>query len=741
MDLFAGSEPRKFISFHLDKEQTGQPLQEVDQATEQSASDASATVPDKTSTQLNPLEQDTVSTGQNLKSPVDPVEEPMETQAYEQAANSSTGDSNTSFGTVIENLVMDQQSNEPDATAPAQGASEAITDPQDAESRDLTKLLPNNEILLQDSSSSQESCLTYFTRRMEELGAGDSTIPIPGVTILPEKESFGGDLVLTPGTNQPSFGITGTSSQSPVHFLDPDHNFSEVPHKPRDPIRAKKTKVIVDTSGLRERSDSRSSKTEDPPILDDDVFLLEGEKEPTGTGGHSDYTSEAELSVQSGVTSGDQARSTLDDALFLPSKTTKFDLIGTSDSNGLESTAVENAKESRVHQMSSSSRTLVNHYFQQASAFNLPKDHPTISLNSEQMQTILRVVADESARASYAMMEDIVIRASKLSLGRTSVGQKNLPSNTSAGGSVYPSSEGETVPGNPSDREGSYTSGALHSDNNSNSIGYSFERTPPSVVTIKKPPCREKNIEMDPKSNEPQTATESPGAQTLASLKAEALQDQQSTKRKSKAPQRITTTRRRITRACKIMKEEYFEGMAWTRTFVTGPLDPRWNPYKFYCQICKGNVSIYGKGAREILRHYATERHLRKDQRWRYEHLGIEDPITKTIHHQVRGKDGKVLTPYQLELELPKFMTAPLVDIWEKFPFYDEFMAGAQHMTSSSSNRARVQISVLAHYIPTFGDIRALRVLWKDIGVVVNHQALFADFNWGKERITVSISI
>ena len=354
---------------------------------------------------------------------------------------------------------------------------------------------------------------------MEELGAGDSTIPIPEVTVLPEKESFGGDLVFTPGTNQLSFDVTGTSSQSPVRFLDPDHSFSEVPHKPRDPIRAKKTKVIVDTSGLRERSASRSSKTEDPPILDDDVFLVESEKEPAGTEGHSGYTSEAELSVQSGATSGGQARSTLADAFFLPSKTTRFDLIGTSESNGIEPTAVEDAKELGVHQMSSSSRTLVNHYFQQASPFNLPKDHPTISLNSEQMKTILRVVADESARASYAMMEDIVIRASKLSLGRTSVGQKNLPSNTSAGGSVYPSSEGETVPGNPFDREGSYTSGALHSDNDSNSISYSFERTPTSVITVKKPPCRERNIEMDSKSNEPQAATESPRAQTLASLK------------------------------------------------------------------------------------------------------------------------------------------------------------------------------------------------------------------------------
>ena len=79
------------------------------------------------------------------------------------------------------------------------------------------------------------------------------------------------------------------------------------------------------------------------------------------------------------------------------------------------------------------------------------------------------------------------------------------------------------------------------------------------------------------------------------------------------------------------MKEAYFKGMEWTKTFVSGPVDPRWNPYKFYCQICKGNVSIYGRRAREILRHHATERHLRKDQRWRYEHLATEDPVTKTI--------------------------------------------------------------------------------------------------------------
>ena len=71
------------------------------------------------------------------------------------------------------------------------------------------------------------------------------------------------------------------------------------------------------------------------------------------------------------------------------------------------------------------------------------------------------------------------------------------------------------------------------------------------------------------------------------------------------------------------------DSMPWNRTFVSGPMDPKWNPHKIYCQICKCNVSIRAQGKKEILRHFSTERHLQKDQRWRYEHITIEDPSTK----------------------------------------------------------------------------------------------------------------
>ena len=60
-------------------------------------------------------------------------------------------------------------------------------------------------------------------------------------------------------------------------------------------------------------------------------------------------------------------------------------------------------------------------------------------------------------------------------------------------------------------------------------------------------------------------------------------------------------------------------------------------------------------------------------------------------------------------------------------------------MSSSSQSRARIQISALGRFLPSYGDIDVLRNFWRDVGVIVSHQALFTDFNWTKERLTVSV--
>ena len=361
----------------------------------------------------------------------------------------------------------------------------------------------------------------------------------------------------------------------------------------------------------------------------------------------------------------------------------------------------------------------------------------------EQINRVVRAVADETARASYDMLENFFHRASRLSLNPQLAYGKTCKKTAGRGGYAR-SLSGARYPGSSSG-ECSDTSGALRTDEDLGSIGYSYEHSEHDVIIAPPqqssfPSCSHQDLE----SPQGTFNADSPGVQTFASLKKEAMRDKQQRPRNqhgryTASSSKGSVPRWKVSRSCKIMKEAYFKGMEWTRTFVSGPVDPRWNRYKFYCQICKANISIYAKGARETLRHHSSEKHLRKDQRWRYEYLYKVDPITKARIPQVRGKDGKLLTPYQLALELPKFKDPELVDIGTKLPFYEEYISGADYMSSSSENRARVQISVLARFLPHYGDIDVLRSFWRDIGVVVNHQSLFTDFNWTQERLTVSI--
>ena len=174
---------------------------------------------------------------------------------------------------------------------------------------------------------------------------------------------------------------------------------------------------------------------------------------------------------------------------------------------------------------------------------------------------------------------------------------------------------------------------------------------------------------------------------------------------------------------------------------MTGHLDPSHNKHKFYCQICKSNVSIHSKGAREIVRHYQSEAHLRKDQRWRFEHLGKVDKLTGLTVHAVRGKDEHLLSALELEKEKPLFETAPLIDIEPQFPFYDDYMANAGRLTNLQDVRLGTQISLIGGTIPHFGNLALLEGLWAEVGNFTNHQDTFRQLDWSFITLTVSTSI
>ena len=155
--------------------------------------------------------------------------------------------------------------------------------------------------------------------------------------------------------------------------------------------------------------------------------------------------------------------------------------------------------------------------------------------------------------------------------------------------------------------------------------------------------------------------------------------------------------------------------------------------------MCKKNLSVKTEGLVEILRHHRTEKHPRRDQRWRYEHLRSVDPVTGKIQHRVRGRNGKILSKVEMAQELPKFIHTELVDVGERFPFYEDYRKGSTTALVTPQSRSKTQIYLIGDFIQRQGDLTVLRNLLSRVGSFTYYQAAFHDFDWSEERITVSI--
>ena len=378
--------------------------------------------------------------------------------------------------------------------------------------------------------------------------------------------------------------------------------------------------------------------------------------------------------------------------------------------------------------LSASARTLINQHFSETYPSILPVGHATVAFLQGQVHSILRAVSTETITSSLHQMKNILEEA--IRVGIRSQGTPQGPGKQRT--KCFRKQTDSPGPGGQDSDVGTegYTSGALSSEDefviNSQRTGKEFSIIPPPS-----PPGQGSSSTPGPSSTH---QVPSPG---FCSTDYEPLATLTTYQASASSPPR---KRRRLPgRTGKIMKEAYFKGIQWTRTFVTGTLDPEHNKHKFYCQICKTNVSIFSKGAREIVRHFQCESHFRKYQRWRYEHLKKKDKVTGRIVHEVRGKKGQLLTPLELEREIPFFMQAPLVETGCSYPFYEDHMAGLGSIAGQEEIRLCVQISMVALFGPRCGDLHVLELLWTQIGTVTNHQRLFSPYDWGSSTLTVNI--
>ena len=410
------------------------------------------------------------------------------------------------------------------------------------------------------------------------------------------------------------------------------------------------------------------------------------------------------------------------------------------------STSTSAGQDSGVRELSGRSRAILKQYFDQdATTINFPLGHRTVAFTEPQVYHLLRVLTDETLKMSFTAMEQMVIgavRGAPVTSSSRTDHFRIRPRAQTPGPGLHSDSDGslrsENFPESGTDTSVGTSSGqedrGLDSSNDTDSSGEMA-----LISQAFKEPFRPASTSCGTTQNDPsqagfESAEQSSLDATLSELRTQTSPTPPLVSSSGKAPRR---KQRKQTRGVP-MKEEFFSKIGWTRSFISGPADPLHNPYMVWCHICKKNISVKTKGTLEILRHHRTEKHLRRDQRWRYEHLKSVHPVSGKVQHRVRGRNGKILSEIELAKEMRHFMHVELVDIGERFPFYDDFIKGTTTTLVTPEARTKTQIQLIGNFIQQLGDVGMLRKLWSQIGSLTNYQTSYCDFDWGEERISVS---
>ena len=396
--------------------------------------------------------------------------------------------------------------------------------------------------------------------------------------------------------------------------------------------------------------------------------------------------------------------------------------------------------------LSGRSRATLKQYFEAEDPYTFPVGQRVVAFTEPQVYHLLRVLTDEAISMTCTTLERMVIGAVKGTPVTAPSRTEKFRTRTRA-----PSPGSNRQAGSSSDELsvdlGSQPSPQLDLSTLQDVSGLSYLEDSDSsmerllIDRVYNKPAPE-NLSTASQPGQPHNATEGETElQEKSSLDC-TLSELRGQSPTQKSRQAVVSARKskskRMPRRGVPMREEFFSKIAWTRSFISGPADPLHNPYMVWCHMCKKNFSIKTKGTVEILRHHRTEKHLRRDQRWRFEHLKTVDDVSGKVQHRVRGRDGKILNKSDLAQELPKFIHTELVDVGERHPFYEDYLKGHSSAHVTPQSRLQAQICLLGDFVQDSGNIAILRRLLARAGSYTGFQSVFQDFDWSEDHIMVS---
>ena len=289
-----------------------------------------------------------------------------------------------------------------------------------------------------------------------------------------------------------------------VVFLDPSVPEPNNTHPSQAELMPKRPRVTPSASGS---SIGTESFLPGPSAMETQQSELQGQDNTVTIPPFIGELSESDFGRVFDSESGQNAGSTLADAF----KTVPdCNLPGSSDLSSVGTPVVNLPGEPRDVPLGGRSRALINEQFETSERFRFPPGHPVVAFTESQISAVMRVVADETARASYDVLENLVYRASRLSLASRSGSTKVAKQGSSRRASSVVTSAGRN---RSSSSEGySDTSGALRSNDDLGSLGYSFEHSdleaqPELLHSEPTPGCSQ----MDPQSPQSNFNVDSPG--------------------------------------------------------------------------------------------------------------------------------------------------------------------------------------------------------------------------------------
>ena len=284
-----------------------------------------------------------------------------------------------------------------------------LEQPQEPEGIELRT--DRRSIIELSSTTDSESCEAYFTRKIECLTISEEDVTAATATtsnLVRASESE--PVAVTPGLNEMMPDTDRPVDVPDVVFLD------KAPTQTAISGAIESNLATVETPVLESQTDPPTTVPEGQAVQQSEVTPATNPTDEYGdVQGQMDYRSQTEDESCPGMDTDTRsmARSTLAQALYSPSKPTNVSLPHTSSRDTSEPVPPEPRGPTP---RSSTSRLIIKQFFEETNPTYLSPGHMTVAFNQDQISSILRIVADESARASYVMLNSVVVRASRLSL-------------------------------------------------------------------------------------------------------------------------------------------------------------------------------------------------------------------------------------------------------------------------------------------------------------------------------------